>query len=86
LWGKPVSIPKPASTGAMLDSGGSLFMLPAGATCWSRSPLPTGALPSFQTLDDLILVVSGDQRGSQHMAIGLLDPERYLKASDGTSK
>ncbi len=57
-------------------SGGSLFLLPAGATSWVRHPLPTTALNSFQALSDLILVVAFDQRGSDHMTIGLLDPTR----------
>ena len=65
--------------------GGSLFVLPAGATSWARRALPPAAVGRFEALDDLILVRGYDD-ATKPLTIGLLDPERYVKVSDGTLK
>lgn len=70
------------STIASPGSDATLFVLPAGARAWTRHRFPSDALLPFQALDDLILVVAADQRGSGHLTIGLLDPDRLPAASE----
>ncbi len=66
---------------------GSFFVLPAGGSAWVERSSPVAELRGFQSLDDLVLVSPlSDQRSIDHMAIGLLDPARYVNGSDGTSK
>ena len=71
---------KVVSTIAVPGSAAILYVLSAGATQWTRHVFPADALSSYQALDDVILVVAADQRGSGHMSIGLLDPNRLAAA------
>lgn len=69
----------------VVSLGGSLFVLPAGATSWAHRPLLATAVGRFDVTDDLILVRGYDD-DTKPLTIGLLDPERYVNASDGTLK